>query len=224
MAYVNVNKLDGALENLISDKIVKTSHLASIRNEANIAARAIRNALLVTDPAERQKELERIAESGEKITKALDDLEKLVRSDTGKKFFSTVKESRGKMRNVQKQVIDLVQSGKRDDAIHLLVTNLRQSQAEYFKAINEMLDYQQKEVTRTGLEGEKLANQTITTILVMGVLALAIGICMGWFITKSIVTPVNACVDAANKIAAGNTDIHLESTAKDETGMLQAAL
>ena len=224
VAYVNVNKLDGALENLISDKIVKTSHLASIRNEANIAARAIRNALLVTDPAERQKELERIAESGEKITKALDDLEKLVRSDTGKKFFSAVKESRGKMRNVQKQVIDLVQSGKRDDAIHLLVTNLRQSQAEYFKAINEMLDYQQKEVTRTGLEGEKLANQTITTILVMGVLALAIGICMGWFITKSIVTPVNACVDAANKIAAGNTDIHLESTAKDETGMLQAAM
>ena len=85
VAYVNVNKLDGALENLISDKIVKTSHLASIRNEANIAARAIRNALLVTDPAERQKELERIAESGEKITKALDDLEKLVRSDTDRK-------------------------------------------------------------------------------------------------------------------------------------------
>lgn len=224
VAYVNVHKLDGALESLISDKIVKTGLLATVRNEANTSARAIRNALLVTDPGERQKELARVTESGDKITKALDDLEKIVRSDTGKKLFSAVKETRGKMRNDQKQVIDLVQSGKRNDAIQLLVTKVRQSQAEYFKAINEMLDYQQKEVTRTGLDGEKLANQTITTILVMGVLALIIGIFMGWFITKSIVTPVNACVEAARKIAAGDTDVHLDTTAQDETGILQAAM
>lgn len=224
VAYVNVHKLDGALESLISDKIVKTGLLATVRNEANTSARAIRNALLVTDPGERQKELARVTESGDKITKALDDLEKIVRSDTGKKLFSAVKETRGKMRNDQKQVIDLVQSGKRNDAIQLLVTKVRQSQAEYFKAINEMLDYQQKEVTRTGLDGEKLANQTITTILVMGVLALIIGIFMGWFITKSIVTPVNACVEAARKIAAGDTNVHLDTTAQDETGILQAAM
>lgn len=224
VAFVNVNKLNSSLDNLVNDKVVKTTLLATTRNEANTSARAIRNMLLVSDPAERQKELARVNESGEKITKALEDLEKIVRSDTGKKFFAAVKDTRSKMRIDQKQVIDLSQAGKRDEAINLLVTKVRQSQADYFKAINEMMAYQQKEIEHVGKAGQKLADTTTTMIIVMGIVALVIGIFMGWFITNSIVKPVNACVDAANKIAAGNTDVHLDSTAKDETGILQTAM
>ncbi|MDD2499790.1 MAG: MCP four helix bundle domain-containing protein [Geobacter sp.] len=224
VAFVNVNKLNNALDNLVNDKVVKTTLLSTTRNEANTSARAIRNMLLVSDPAERQKELARVNESGEKITKALEDLEKIVRSDAGKKLFAAVKDTRAKMRVDQKQVIDLSQTGKRDEAINLLVTKVRLSQADYFKAINEMMAYQQKEVEQTGKSGQKLADTTTTMIIVMGIAALLIGTFMGWFITKSIVTPVNACVDAANKIAAGNTDIHLDTTAQDETGILQGAM
>ena len=224
VAFVNVNKLNNALDNLVNDKVVKTTLLATTRNEANTSARAIRNLLLVSDPAERQKELARVNESGEKITKALDDLEKIVASDSGKKLFAAVKDTRAKMRVDQKQVIELSQAGKRDEAINLLVTKVRLSQADYFKAINEMMAYQQKEVEQAGKNGQKLADTTTTLIIVMGIVALLIGIFMGWFITNSIVKPVNACVDAANKIAAGNTDVHLDSTAKDETGILQAAM
>lgn len=224
VAFVNVNKLNSSLDNLVNDKVVKTTLLSTTRNEANTSARAIRNMLLVSDPAERQKELARVNESGEKITKALEDLEKIVASDTGKKLFAAVKDTRAKMRVDQKQVIDLSQAGKRDEAINLLVTKVRQSQGDYFKAINEMMAYQQKEVEHTGKAGQKLADTTTTMIIVMGIVALVIGIFMGWFITNSIVKPVNACVDAANKIAAGNTDVHLDSTAKDETGILQAAM
>ncbi|MGE0917314.1 MCP four helix bundle domain-containing protein [Trichlorobacter lovleyi] len=224
VAYFNVHKLEDSLDNLVNDKVVKTTLLATTRNEANTSARAIRNMLLVSDPGERQRELARVNESGEKITKALEDLEKIVRSDTGKKYMAAIKDTRSKMRADQKQVTDLAQAGKKDEAIHLLVTKVRQSQADYFKAINEMMGYQQKEVERTGKEGTQLAEQTITIIMVMGIAALLIGVFMGWFITKSIVTPVNACVEAANKIAAGDTNVHLDSTAKDETGILQAAM
>ena len=224
VAYVNVSVLDNNLDDLIEDKMVKTSLLATIRNEANISARALRNMLLVSDKSEQQKELARVNESGEKITKALDELEKIVRSDTGKKFFAAVKSGRATMRNDQKQTVDLTMAGKKEEAIGILLTRLRQSQADYFKAINEMLEYQNKEVKRVGELGAKKATQTKTVILVLGIGALLIGIFMGWFITSSIVKPVNACVEAANKIAAGDTNVHLDSTAKDETGILQAAM
>ena len=224
VVYKNVSTLNKNLDDLISDKMVKTSQLATIRNEANISARAIRNMLLVSDVGERQKEFARTSEAGEKITKTIDELEKIVRSDMGKKYFAAIKDTRAKMRADQKQVVDLVMAGKKDDAINVLTGKLRQSQADYFKAINEMLDFQNKEVKRVGEMGEKAAEQTHTLILVLGIASLVIGIFMGWFITKSIVTPINACVDAANKIAVGNTDVHLDSTAKDETGILQAAM
>ncbi|WP_277059006.1 MCP four helix bundle domain-containing protein, partial [Trichlorobacter lovleyi] len=224
VAYVNVVKLDNELMVLTGDKIVKTDQLADIRNEVNIQARAIRNMLLVNDLGERQKELVRVNESGEKITKVLNELEKTVKSDTGKKLLANLKDKRGAIRNDQKLVIEQVQSGKKDEAVHLMLTKLRQSQADYFKTINEMLDHQKKSVDDTGHLAEKLADQTKETILILGIAALLVGIFMGWFITKSIVTPINSCVDAANKIAAGDTDVHLDTTTKDETGILQAAM
>ena len=64
VAYFNVNKLEQALDQLVKDKVLKTSLLATVRNEANTSARAIRNMLLVTDPGERQKELARVNEIG----------------------------------------------------------------------------------------------------------------------------------------------------------------
>ncbi|QOX78781.1 MCP four helix bundle domain-containing protein [Trichlorobacter lovleyi] len=224
VAYVNVVKLDNELMLLTGDKIVKTDQLAEIRNEVNIQARAIRNMLLVNDLGERQKELVRVNESGEKITKVLSELEKTVKSDTGKKLLGNLKDKRVAIRNDQKLVIEQVQSGKKEEAVHLMLTKLRQSQADYFKAINEMLDHQKKSVDDTGHLAEKLADQTKEIILILGIAALLVGIFMGWFITKSIVTPINSCVDAANKIAAGDTDVHLDTTSKDETGILQAAM
>ncbi|WP_277058979.1 MCP four helix bundle domain-containing protein, partial [Trichlorobacter lovleyi] len=224
VSYVNVTSLDNEMDSLIEDKIVKVDLLTDIRISANVSARAIRNMLLVSEPAERQKELARVKEAGEKITKGIEDFEKMIKTDSGRKLMAAVKDKRAAMQADQKQVIDLSQSGKRDEAIQLLTSKLRQSQAEYFKAIGEFMDYQKKLVKESGKKGIALANQTKTIVLVLGIASLIIGIFMGWFITKSIVTPINACVDAANKIAAGNTDVQLDSTAKDETGILQAAM
>ena len=224
VSYVNVTSLDNEMDSLIEDKIVKIDLLTDIRISANVSARAIRNMLLVSEPAERQKELARVKEAGEKITKGIEDFEKMIKTDSGRKLMAAVKDKRAAMQADQKQVIDLSQSGKRDEAIQLLTSKLRQSQAEYFKAIGEFMDYQKKLVKESGKKGIALANQTKTIVLVLGIASLIIGIFMGWFITKSIVTPINACVDAANKIAAGNTDVQLDSTAKDETGILQAAM
>jgi methyl-accepting chemotaxis protein len=224
VAYLNVQKLDAGVSDLVNDKIVKTDLLAAMRNDANTSARAIRNFLLVKDPEERQKELARVTEAADKVTKHIEDFDKIIHTENGKKRMATLKEKRGIMRDQQRQVIELGKAGKNDDAIHLMTSKVRQSQAEYFAAINDFIDYQKKLVKDIGSASVATASQTRTLITSLGLVALLIGIFMGWFITKSIVTPINACVDAANKIAAGNTDVHLDSTSKDETGILQGAM
>ena len=224
VAYVNVNKLDDSVMNLVGDKFVKVDMLTDLNDNANISARALRNMLLVSDVDERKKEQARVTEAGEKITKIIEEFEKKIKSDSGRKLMASLKEKRGPFRADQKQVLELIQSGKKDDATHVLLTKLRQSQAEYFKSIDEFIDYQKKLVKETGDLAEKLGDHTKKYIIFLGIAALLIGSFMGWFITKSIINPINACVDAANKIAAGNTDVHLDGSAKDETGILQVAM
>ncbi len=224
VAYLNVSKIDAGLHDLVFDKIVKTDLLAAMRNDANTSARAIRNYILLKEPDERQKELARVTEAADKVTKHIEEFEKIIHTENGKKRMATLKEKREVMRNQQKYVIELSKSGKVDEATHILLTKVRQSQAEYFGAINEFIDYQKNLVKEIGKHNTALSSQTETIIIAMGLTALLVGIFMGWFITKSIVNPINACVDAANKIAAGNTDIHLDTTAQDETGTLQTAM
>ena len=82
-----------------------------------------------------------------------------------------------------------------------------------------------KKVNHEG--GQKLQDkgkQANIIILVVSLAAILLGIILGLLVTRSITRPLNACVTAANKIAAGDTNVELDTTAKDETGTLQQAM
>ena len=75
--------------------------------------------------------------------------------------------------------------------------------------------------------GQKLQDkgkQANIIILVVSLGAILLGIVLGLLVTRSITRPLNACVTAANKIAVGDTNVELDTTAKDETGTLQQAM
>ena len=84
--------------------------------------------------------------------------------------------------------------------------------------------YQGGEVERIGAESSKLAATTNLITEVMALIAVIIGLILSTYLSKSITTPLNACVEAADKIAAGSTDVTLDTTAHDETGALQKSM
>ena len=62
----------------------------------------------------------------------------------------------------------------------------------------------------------------VSLLLVLGIIVC--GMIMARVIVRSIARPIAACVEAARRIAAGNTEVQLDTTAQDETGVLQAAM
>ncbi|PLX87616.1 MAG: chemotaxis protein [Desulfuromonas sp.] len=60
--------------------------------------------------------------------------------------------------------------------------------------------------------------------LVLGLLALLIGIIVTWTITRSIVIPLEKSVQAARDLAVGKLDIDIEAHSTDEMGMLLTAM
>ena len=59
---------------------------------------------------------------------------------------------------------------------------------------------------------------------VLGLIIIICGLILAGIIVRSIVRPLAVCMEAARRIAAGNTEVHLDTTAQDETGVLQAAM
>ncbi len=224
VAVNRMKAMDDEVELLIKDKWPKSQKVNDMKLQVSTVARALRNMALTSDTSAYAKERGRIGKAAESVTTSLDELAKIVHSDKGKELLKKVVDARAAYREQQHLSLDLMDSGKKDEAVKLFFGPLRQAQSEYLDALSAMSDYQDGEVDKVG----KLAQvsyqsgfEIVMALLVGAVLLVAV---IAWVITRSIVRPVSACVEAATKIAAGETGVLLDGSARDETGMLQRAM
>ncbi|MFA7383397.1 MAG: methyl-accepting chemotaxis protein [Desulfurivibrionaceae bacterium] len=222
--YLNVSKLDGLIMVVVHDKFQKVELLNDMNEDANVISRAVRNMVIQPDAETMKKETARITEMQDKITKDIVQLQEFEHSDAEKGYLNTVIEARKAHKEQLSAVQEMLHQGRAKEAATALFGSFRQAQTAYFKALAEMGNYQAQEVERVGSDADALAGFTRGLILGMGIIALLLGGALAWFITRSITRPIAACVEAAHRIAAGNTEVQLETTAKDETGVLQAAM
>ena len=224
VGYLNVSRLDEMIMGVVYDKFQKVELATDIHEEANATALALRNMIIQPDAETIKKESTRISEIQEKITKNIGQLQEVVRSDTGKSYLNTVIEARKSYQEQLAFIQDMLHQGKAKDASTALSGRFREAQTAYFKAIEELGHYQVNEVKRVGTNAAKHAGFVLRLIPTIAIIALLLGGALAWFIARSIVRPISACVEAAHRIAAGNTEVQLDTTARDETGMLQIAM
>ncbi len=224
---ISISKIKGLgndAEKMAEDKWPKAQIAYEIKGEINVVARAIRNALLTNDGEVLKKELARISGAREKVNKHLEDLTKLVRSDAGKASLKAIIDSRAKYAEQQKNVIGLVETNNKAAAIALLFGKFREEQTAYMAAVDALVVHQAEELDKVGKEAIGAAEMAVKLIMGISVLALLLGGIIAFMVTRSITKPVSACTAAATKIAAGNTDVTLDISGHDETGMLQVAM
>jgi len=219
-----ITGLNGSIDKMVNDRFPKTVQANDVISDINIIARALRNILIDDSKATLDAELKRIAESRKAVAENLEKLKSTIKSEKGKSILAKIDAIRPVYVKETEQYMELVRNGKAEQAKGMLLTSIRASQRTYLEAVDELIHFQTKVMEEGGKEAAADAKSAQTMIIALLVAAIILGIVLGLLITRSITTPVNACVDAANKIAAGNTDITLDTTSKDEIGILQAAM
>ena len=224
ISYVNVSKLGGEIDTLTKDKWVKSTLLNDLNDNLDEVCISIHKIALTGSAVVRKKEAALIAERSASITQDLEKLEKMVTSDTGKKHLAGIKISRDAYREDLQKALDFGIAGKQKEASALLLGPVTLSKKNCHTAVDDLALYQDGEVVRLGLECNAIAAMTNTVTLVMAIIALLIGMLSSLYLTKSISTPLHMCVEAAVKISEGNTAVSLDTTARDETGVLQQSM
>jgi signal transduction histidine kinase/HAMP domain-containing protein len=223
-AINRMQAVDHDLQTLVHDKWSKVLILDEIRKQNDVVALAFLKQLLTDDTQTRQNELDRVMKARTTITKQLDILQGIVTSDEGKRLLENVIETRTAYLNQQLRTAELAQTGNREQARGLLLGELAQAQSAYVEAVNTLSRHQDTYVDQLVTLADATYHFSLQLIpaLLAGITLLVILI--AWFITRSITKPLAACVTAANRIARGDTTVHLDDTAKDETGILQGAM
>lgn len=75
-----------------------------------------------------------------------------------------------------------------------------------------------------GSELDVTIADSIQFTLIMSIAAIVIGLVIAYLLTISITRPIQTAVNAANQLALGDLTVRIESSSKDETGMLLNAI
>ena len=223
LSVLRLEALNTEVHDLAQDKFPKTVQVATITEQINLIARVVRNALLVKGD-EVQKELDRIPPARKIISENLEKLTANIKTDEGKQHLNKVIDARKAYVSDQDKFLDMLKNGKREDATVLVLTNLRQSQADYIKALGELSEFQGSLVAKSGEAAEQTVTNAKTLLIGISIASILIAIGFAFWITRSITRPIGESVDAATRLSEGDLTVRITVDSKDETGQLKAAM
>ena len=222
LGVLRMADLADEIDTMTNDRYPKTVLANDIIDNLNVIARALRNALLV-NRADTLKELDRVAEARKTISDRIEKLEKTITSEKGKEHLKKLTEARAAYVPLQDKFVELVKGDLEDDAKVLMMTTLRAAQTNYFKAVNDLIAFQSELMTQAGKQAIENYRSARNLTIAISLVAMIVSVLFAWWITLSIIRPIQTASAAAEALADGDLTVDVVVTSKDEVGVLMGA-
>ncbi|WP_192458600.1 methyl-accepting chemotaxis protein [Musicola keenii] len=215
----NVNRL-------ASDQLEGLLLIQELKDNLNSIAISARNLTLFTTPEHVAQEQQSINTTIARNSEILKRVAELSASGKEKTLFDAINQVRPISLAATQKAIALSLDKKYDDAKSVIMNEVQPAQANYFKAINEMVSYQKGDTRRAADEAVHAAQAAGLLMLVLSCVSTVLGAGIAWLITRRIKgllggEPAYAS-DIARQIAAGNLAITVELKPGDDASLLAA--
>ncbi|MCS0631010.1 methyl-accepting chemotaxis protein [Telluria mixta] len=187
------------------------------------APRQMRGMLLTGDEAENERYRKVIEQLRADTNGRIAELTKLVASETGKKMLKQITDKHAALEPAYAQFYGLVRSDRQHAAEFVSKTYVPLNR-ELIAAVEELAKHQSDKMQDRADEARSTYEETRRLVLAMTTGAALLALCVAAFITLSVTRPLRVAVDAADRLAAGDLTVHIESHSRDEAGQLLAAM
>ncbi|MFS2215995.1 methyl-accepting chemotaxis protein [Telluria sp. Tellsp104] len=185
--------------------------------------RQMRGMLLTADEAQNERYRKLIEQLRADTSTRIAELTKLVASDTGKKMLKRIIDKHAALDPTYARFFELVRSD-RPHAAEYVSKDYMPLNRELIDAIDELARHQSDKMQQKANEAAATYDETRQLVLAMTAGAALLALCVATFITLSVTRPLRIAVDAADRLAAGDLTVHIESHARDEAGQLLTAM
>jgi len=214
------------VDEMVKDKYPKVVLSYDLIGDTHETAIAMRNMVISDSTETTRREQARIESARGEIQAGLDQLKQRIRSDQGKQLFGAIIEQRQKYQVAQDQFIRLISEGKRDEARDVLLSQAEPLQVGYLKAIEKLIGYQNTLMENSGKDATDEYVSVRNELLVLGVLAVLLGIGMAFWITLSLTRTLGGepayAADLLTRIADGDLSGEVTLRRGDDGSMLHA--
>jgi methyl-accepting chemotaxis protein len=159
------------------------------------------------------------------ISQIKTELEALVVAPEGKALLAKVAEQRKAYAAMRDQVFKLKDGGADAAQVQALIDEkMNPALAAYDASVGQLSERQKRMLDESRAHVDDVALNGRRLLVAVGVLALALGGGLAWWLTRSITRPLGQAVAVANAVAGGDLSVRVDVTTGDETGALMAAL
>ncbi|WP_347555628.1 methyl-accepting chemotaxis protein [Robbsia sp. KACC 23696] len=226
LSYIQTSRVYRGTEDLGKNWLPSIQALSEVQNTANTVRRTQVKILLDTTDAARAKD----GQTRLTALKAYDDAwaryTKFVADGEEKQLADKIQQAWTTYTAVDKQIADLVKTGDAGlpQARDLALTTATMAFGAMVDAIGKDIEMNRKGGDAAVADAESAYGATLTTSVVIIVLAFAFGGMIALLITRSIVTPVREAVLVAETVARGDLTMRIDVRGRDEMAQLLGAL
>ncbi|MFA7279952.1 MAG: carbonic anhydrase family protein [Sterolibacterium sp.] len=228
VAVLRISELDADIDEVVHGAMPKTVLANNLIESAVFVEREVRNLIVTNDKAVERKSLEEIAKARKSNSETYDKLKPLVTTEKGNELLGKALDARGKFSESLDKLIALadVSSAQHnaEKASEYLFGEFDHVSDAYTASLSAFAENQEQLANEMGKSAAATATAAERLVLIMALVAFVIGILFAWWITRSIVSPINESVDAANSLAEGDLTLRIEVDSTDETGQLKQSM
>ena len=208
------------------ERLAKILLIQQVKDNVNVAARAVRNVAMLTDERLMQVEKARIDEMARKNSEALKQLDSMIEPGEARNLFNKTTEARGPYLASIGKATELGLSNQAEAARALLLNEARQLQNVYFTSLEALSTYQQKQTTDTVARSRADVDHAATVLLSVALGATLLGALLAWAITRHVKRQLGGepayAAAIAQEVARGNLAMRVDVRAGDTSSVLAA--
>ena len=212
-----------AMQQVVEVGVAKVRLLSEML-DANNQMMVVRREMLIRQGQEREADEARIAALVKRYEASWTAYQALPTDAEGKMIGEQIAARRATARPLNKQTSELMEQGDFPGAVALTLGPVQDAANGWNKALANGVAYEEKESREAAAEAIRLGERTLLQLLVLGGIALLVGIAASILIGRSLTGPLARAVGLADRMARGELDQDFRLGGRDELTLLGNAM
>ncbi|HDS1531785.1 TPA: MCP four helix bundle domain-containing protein [Stenotrophomonas maltophilia] len=212
-----------AMQQVVDVSVAKVRLLSQML-DANNQMMVVRREMLIRQGDDRGHDEQRIADLVKRYEASWSAYQALPSDADGKTIAETIAAKRAIARPLNKQTSELMEQGDYPGAVALTLGPVQEAANGWNKALSDGVDFEEKESRDAAAEAIRLGERSLLQLLVLGGVALLVGIGASVMIGRSLTGPLARAVNLAERLSKGQLDQEFRLGGRDELTQLGEAM
>ncbi|KIS38981.1 methyl-accepting chemotaxis protein [Stenotrophomonas maltophilia] len=212
-----------AMQQVVDVSVAKVRLLSQML-DANNQMMVVRREMLIRQGDDRDHDEQRIADLVKRYEASWTAYQALPSDAEGKAIAETIAAKRAIARPLNKQTSELMEQGDYPGAVALTLGPVQEAANGWNKALSDGVDFEEKESREAAAEAIRLGERSLLQLLVLGGVALLVGIGASVMIGRSLTGPLARAVNLAERLSKGQLDQEFRLGGRDELTQLGEAM